>query len=183
MTQNSIVFSFNERCSIEAFKLWQKRDGIMRKSYLFLLCSAINLCAAVLTFLSMYFEEEFSVLKAVLLILLETVLLTFLTVRTVKEKIVPEMAKNSDIRFKNYSDKTQITLREEDFEIKTEYKLTNYYYDEIKYCVDKGNFCFIVIDEHVAPIVIPFISTQKGSKDNFSAFLKDKLGEKYERGV
>lgn len=183
MTPHSIVFKVNDRCNLEAFYVWQKKYGILRTKFVFLLCFVINAFAAVLTFFSMYLEESFSIIKAVLLILLETALFTFIIIRTLREKIVPEMAKNCDLRIKSCSDKTQVTLRENDFEIKTEYKKTNYFYDEIKYCFDKGTFALIVIDEYAYPIIIPLISVEKGSKDTFSSILREKLGGKYERGV
>lgn len=183
MEQTSLIFSQSEACTREAFVCWQKRNGILRKPYLFLICFLIDLFAGALTLGSMFLEEEFDIIAAVLLIAVQTVFFTFMTIRTISRRIVPELAKSYDLRFRKYSDKTQITLFEDNFEIKTEYRKTNYYYDEVKYCVEKYNFCMIVVDEYVSPVIIPLIFAEKGKKEEFLSVLREKLKDKYERGV
>lgn len=183
MTPYSIVFKKDERCNLGAVTLWQKKYGILKGRFIFTLCFLINFFAALLTFFSMYLEEDYNAFGTMIFVILEIILFTYIIVRTLRAKIIPEMAKNCDCRIRECSDKTQITLRENDIEIKTQYKKTNYFYDEIEHCFDKGTFAAIIVDRHTYPVVVPFISLEEGSKETFSAILKEKLQEKYERGV
>ena len=183
MTSYSIVFKKSDAINNQAVDLWQKKYGMLRTSFRFALIFIFNVLAACLTFSAMYFEEGFEILGVIIFIAIQTLAFTFIIDRTLKTKIVPEMSKNADLRIKACSDKTEITLRDEDFEVKTQYKRINYFYDEVKKCIDMGNFCIIVIDEYAYPIIISYISLTEGDKDAFSALLKEKLQEKYESGV
>lgn len=183
MTSNSIVFRKNESVNRQAVELWQEEYGILRTSYRFAVTFTFNLFVAFLSFFSMYFEKDYDPIGTVLFVILQTILFTFMINRTIKNRIVPEMAKNADYRIKECSDKTEITLREEDFEIKTQYKKTNYFYDEVERCFDRGNFCIIIVDKNSYPVIISYISLVEGEREAFSAVLKEKLQEKYERGV
>lgn len=181
MNSYSIVFRKNDSCNLYAVRRWQREYGILQPHVISILTFSINLVAALLVFFAVSFEQDFNVVSALVFILMQTILFTFIADRTIKTKIVPEMAK--EFRIKECSDKTEVTLREEDFEIKTQYKKTNYFYDEVEACFDEGNFCMIVVDKYAYPLVIPFISVTEGDKDAFRAILQEKLQEKYERGV
>ncbi len=183
MASYSIVFKKSDAVNVQAVTLWQEKYGILRTSFRFALIFIFNIFAAGLSFFSMYFEKDFDPVGTVLFVILQTFVFTFMIDRTLKAKIIPEMAKNADLRIKKCSDKTEITLREEDFEVKTQYKKSNYFYSEVKRCFDRGNFCIIVVDEYAYPIVISYISLTEGEKESFSALLKEKLQDKYERGV
>lgn len=183
MTSNSIVFKKNESVNLQAVTLWQEKYGILKTNYRFILTFGFCLIVGFLSFFSMYFEEDYTTVGTLLFVALQTLVFTYMINRTIKVKIVPEMAKNTDYRIKECSDKTEITLRENDFEIKTQYKKTNYFYDEVERCFDMGNFCMIVVDKYAYPVVIPFISLVEGEKEAFSSLLEEKLQEKYERGV
>lgn len=183
MTSYSIVCKKNDIVNAQAVTLWQEKYGMLRTSFRFALIFIFNVLAACLTFFAMYFEEDFDPMGAVIFIVLQVLVFSFLIDKTLKTKIVPEMAKNTDLRIRKCSDKTEITLRDEDFEVKTQYKKINYFYDEVKKCFDRGNFCMIVIDEYAYPIVISYNSLTEGDRESFSLILKEKLQEKYERGV
>lgn len=183
MTSYSVVFKKSESCNLSAVKIWQEKYGILKPAFLFTLCFLINIFAALLSFFSMYFEKDFDEIGTFLFVILQTLVFTFMIVRTIKGKIIPEMAKNMDLKIKECSDRTQITLREEDFEIKTQYKKTNYFYSEAERCFDNGTYCMIVVDKYAYPVVISYISLVEGEKEAFSALLKEKFGDKYERGV
>ncbi len=183
MTSYSIVFKKSDAVNVQAISLWQEKFGMLRTSFRFAVIFIFNVIAALLSFLSMYFEKDFDLIGTILFVILQTAVFTFMIDRTLKTKIVPEMAKNADLRIKACSDKTEITLREEDFEVKTQFKKSNYFYSEVKRCFDRGNFCIIVVDEYAYPIVISYISLEEGEKESFSALLKEKLQEKYESGV
>ncbi len=183
MTAYSIVFRKNENINQKAVALWQEEYGMLRMPYRFSITFSFCLFVAIFSFLSMFFEDDFSTVGTLLFVCLQTLVFTHMINRTIKDKIVPEMAKNTDFRIKACSDETEITLREEDFEIKTQYKKTNYFYNEVLSCHDRENFCVIVVDEHAYPLIIPYISLVEGEKEAFSAILKEKLQEKYERGV
>jgi hypothetical protein len=164
-----------------AVRRWQREYGILQPHVLTILTFSINLIAAILTFFAASFEKDYNLVSVLIFILMQTILFTFIMDKTIKTKIVPEMAK--EFRIKECSDKTEITLREEDFEIKTQYKKTNYFYSEVEACFDEGTFCMIVVDKHAYPLVIPFISLTEGDKDAFRVLLQEKLLDKYERGV
>ena len=183
MTSCSIVFKKSDAANLGAVTLWQEKYGFLKPSFRFILFFIFNIVAACLTFSAMYFEEGFEPLGAIVFIVLQTLVFTFLIDKTLKTKIIPEMAKNADLRIRACSDKTEITLRDEDFEVKTQYKKINYFYDEVKKCFDMGTFSIIVIDEHAYPVIISYISLTEGDREAFSAVLKEKLQDKYERGV
>ena len=183
MMSNSIVFKKNENINLRAVELWQEKYGVLRTNYRFFLTFGLCLLVAFFSFFSMYFEEDYTTVGTFLFVALQTLVFTYMINRTIKVKIVPEMAKNADLRIRECSDKTQITLRENDFEIKTQYKKTNYFYDEVERCFDMGDFCVIVVDRYAYPVIIPFISLVEGEKEAFSALLEEKLQGKYERGV
>ena len=183
MTSYSIVFKKSDAVNVGAVTLWQQKYGMLKTSFRFAVIFVFNVIAACLSFLVMNFEEGFEPLGAVVFIVLQTLVFSFLIDKTMKTKIVPEMSKNADLRIKACSDKTEVTLREEDFEVKTQYKKINYFYDEVKKCFDMGTFSIIVIDEYAYPIIISYISLTEGDREAFSAILKEKLQEKYERGV
>lgn len=183
MTSCSIVFKKSDAVNLGAVTLWQEKYGFLRPSFRFAIIFIFNVLAACLAFWGMYSEEEFEILGAIVFIVLQTLVFTFLIDKTLKTKIVPEMAKNADLRIRACSDKTEVTLRDEDFEVKTQYKKINYFYDEVKKCFDMGTFSIIVVDEYAYPIIISYISLTEGDREAFSAILKEKLQEKYERGV
>jgi len=183
MTAYSIVFRKNESINQKAVALWQEKYGILKTGFRFSLTFVFCLVVALLSFFSMFFEDDYTTIGTLLFVCLQTVVFTYMINRTIKDKIVPEMAKNADFRIKACSDETEITLRDEDFEIKTQYKKTNYFYNEITSCHDREDFCLIVVDEHTYPLIISYNSLVEGEKEAFSAMLKEKLQEKYERGV
>lgn len=183
MTSYSVVFRKNEIINQKAIRLWQEKYGMLKLNYRFIITFIFCLIAAILTFITMSFEEGFTPLGSVIFICLQTLVFTHMINKVIKDKIVPEMGKNTDFRIKACSDETEITLREEDFEIKTQYKKTNYFYSEVLSCHDREDFCMIVVDEYAYPLVISYNSLVEGDKEAFSAILKEKLQEKYERGV
>lgn len=183
MTSYSIVFKKSDAVNVGAVTLWQQKYGMLKTSFRFAIIFIFNVIAACLSFFAMYFEEGFEPMGSVIFISLQTLFLSFIIDKTIKTKIIPEMAKNADLRIKACSDKTEITLRDEDFEVKTQYKKINYFYDEVKKCFDMGSFSIIVVDEYAYPIIISYISLTEGDREAFSAVLKEKLQEKYERGV
>ena len=183
MTSCSIVFKKSDAVNIKAVTLWQEKYGMLKASFRFAIIFVFNVIAACLAFFAMGFEEDFDIMGKIIFIVLQTLVFSFLIDKTLKTKIVPEMAKNADLRIKACSDKTEVTLRDEDFEVKTQYKKTNYFYDEVKKCFDMGTFSIIVVDEYAYPIIISYISLTEGDREAFSAVLKEKLQEKYERGV
>ena len=183
MTSYSIVFRKNESINRKAVALWQEEYGMLRTYYRFTLTFNFCFIAGMLTLFVTVIEENFNKVGTLIFICLQTLIFTHMINKVIKDKIVPEMSKNTDFRIKACSDETEITLREEDFEIKTQYKKTNYFYDEVISCHDRENFCVIVVDEHAYPLIIPYISLVEGEKEAFSAILEEKLQEKYERGV
>ena len=161
MTSYSIVFKKSDIANVQAVTLWQEKYGMLRTSFRFAVIFIFNVIAACLSFFSMYFEKDFDLIGTILFVILQTVVFSFMIDRTLKTKIVPEMAKNADLRIKACSDKTEVTLREEDFEVKTQFKKINYFYSEVKRCFDMGSFCIIVIDEYAYPIIISYIIYKK----------------------
>ena len=183
MTSYSIVFRKNESINRKAVALWQEEYGMLRFSYRFPITFIFCFVAAIFTFVALFFEEDFSKVGTLVFICLQTLVFTHFISKLIKDKIVPELSKNTDFRIKACSEETEITLREEDFEIITQYKKTNYFYDEVISCHDREDFCVIVVDEHAYPLIISYNSLVEGEKEAFSALLEEKLQEKYERGV
>ncbi len=175
MTPNSVVFKKDDRCTYNGMVLWQEKYGILKKSYLFCLCLVINIFGAVLSFLSMYFEEDFDLIGTILFVILEVFVFSFMTVRIVKGRIVPEMIRNSSGSLGTQDNKTEVTLRDEDFEIKTPYRRTNYFYDEVYDYFNMGSYIVLVIDKHVEPIIVPLNNLLEGRKEEFSLLLNEKL--------
>lgn len=175
MIPYGIVYKDNLYALEQSCLIWQKKIGVLRAAALIKPIAIETILVFLINGALFLFNKEdadFLIYTAVVM----SVCFAFLTYFTFKTTYVIQLAKVNMALYQK-----QAVLFEDRIEFKSPYSRSVFYYDEFIYCEEKNGILTIIIDKSMLPISIYSSCVGKGSYDEFTKLLKEKMGTAYVR--
>lgn len=172
MTPYGIVYKDNSYALEHSCKIWQKKYGVMKPSSLFKAIAFLEVPIILITLVNLLFERNIvSFILYTLIMSLYAAVLTYITANTV---FVKHMARNNMTLYQK-----QAVIFDDRIEFTSPYAKSVYSYDEILYYEENADIITLVLDTGALPVSIYKACVGKGSYDEFSRLLREKLDSYY----
>ncbi len=167
MTPYGIVYKDNLFALEQSCKIWQKKFGVLRTSVLLKIIALLEIPVIIVS--PVLFVLNDNIVLGILSTLLIMVLVAvgyFIT----SKSYIKQMARQNISPYQK-----QAVIFEDRIEFTTPYSKSVYTFDEVIYCEEYEGVITIIIDSGTIPVSIYKSGVGKGSYDEFSFMLRDKI--------
>ncbi len=167
MEPYGIVYKDNLFALEQSCKIWQKKFGVLRPSALLKVIAMIEIPVIIASPVLFIIDDNtvFGILSA-LFIMVFVAAASFIT----SKSYIKQMARQNISPYQK-----QAVIFDDRIEFTTPYSKSAYTFDEIVYCEEFEGVITIVFDSGAIPVSIYKSGVGKGSYDEFSFMLRDKI--------